>query len=111
MKNKLFNEDGSIFVATNLLALLDTFTIEELESLFVLNKYYHELNLDLIELVELGYLVDVNKVGYEKSEHIKTIKIIEDYIIENHGEKTLREFSRKIVYDWRDKKPKNLKRR
>lgn len=109
MKNKLFNEDGSVFIANNLKQLLDTFTEEELESLYVLNKYYHELNLDLMELVGLGYIIDVNKVGYEKDSHLESIKIIVEYVNENYDSKLVKKWDQKIVYDWRKNKPKNLK--
>lgn len=109
MKNKLFNEDGSIFIVTNIHSLLDTFTIEELESLFVLNKYYHELNKDLLELVKLGYVIDVNNVGYNEKEHDASINEIIKYVKNNFDGKLINQWECKIDYDWRKNKPKNLK--
>jgi hypothetical protein len=110
-KNFLFNEDGSVYFINNLEALLDTFELTELEALFKLNLYYNELNIDLMELVALGYLEDVNQVGYEQINHENSIKIIKEYTNKNFNKSFIKTWEQSMHYDWRDKKPKNLTKR
>lgn len=110
-RNKIFNYDGSTVIITNLEAVLDTFEDKELESIYKLNKYYHELNLELNELVELGYIEEQSGLKYEPEDYLITIKFIEAYIVREYGPNKVKIWESEIDYDFRKNKPKNLKKR
>lgn len=109
-KNYLFNGDGAVYVVNSLENLLDTFTLEEIESSYKINRYYDEFNKDIIELVKLGHIIDVNGVGYNASDHELSIKIIKTYVGINFREELIKKWEKELVFDWRSKKPKNIKK-
>ena len=108
MTNKIFNDNGELFIITNLTAILDTFITEELEAIFKVNKYYHELNMELNLLTKLGYLKESNGLNYDPIPVLESIDVIEKYIINDVGEHILRKWEREIDYDWKKNRPEIL---
>lgn len=109
-KNYLFNNDGAVYVVNSLENLLDTFTLEEIEASYKINQYYNELNKDMAELVKLGHLIDVNNVGYDQHSHDVSITTIKTYVGINFRKDLLVKWDKELIFDWRSKKPKNIRK-
>lgn len=103
-----FDETGTRYETdslSNMKAMLDEFLDEDLREIYTSTRYFHELELAKLELIELGLLTQTKGEEYDQESFYLGAKTMADEVIKRHGQKTLDEMDSEVDTTWKANKP------
>lgn len=100
-----FDEDGDKWEIYDMVGMCKEFLDDDLIVTYKATRYFHELEMAKLELIELGYLEQVKGEDYDPEAVLAGADIMAQEIINRLGQETLDIADSEVDVTWKENKP------
>lgn len=100
-----FDEDGDKWEIYDMVGMSKEFLDDDLINTYKSTRYFHELEMAKVELINLGYMEQVKGDEYDADAVIGGATIMAEEIVRRLGQETLDIADSEVDVTWKENKP------
>jgi len=101
----VFDEMGHQYIIENLEGVLTMLPNDDIVTIYKCTKYFHNLNMTVKKLIELGKIEQVEGSEYNFQDVERALLILSECIKNKLGDEALNSFDELIDIEWETNKP------